>query len=79
MVTFVRATFVLMTFVHIRNISGPDFDETLKIGSWEHPKQIPTVTLTFVRATFVRATFVLATYVQIRNISAFTDTIETKL
>ena len=26
-----------------------DFDETLKIGSWEHQEQIPTVTVTFVQ------------------------------
>ena len=64
MVTFVQATFGLATFVHIRNISGPDYDETLKIGSWEHLEQIPTVMVTFVQATFV-----LATFVHIRNIS----------
>ena len=51
--TFVQATFVLTTFVHIRNISGPDFDETLKIGSWEHLEQISPVMVTFVQATFV--------------------------
>ena len=65
MVTFVQATFVLATFVHIRNISGPDYDETLKIGSLEHLEQIPTVTLTFVQATFV-----LVTFVHFRKISA---------
>ena len=74
MVTFVQATFVLATSVHIRNISGPDFDETLKIASWEHLEQIPTGTLTFVQATFVLVTFVL-----IRNISAVTDPILTKV
>ena len=73
--TFVQATFVLATFVHIRNLSGPDFDETLKIGSWEHLEQIPTVTVTFVQAIFVQATFVLVTFVHIRNISAVTDPI----
>ena len=31
----------------------PDFDETLKVGSWEHQEQIPTVTMAFVQATFV--------------------------
>ena len=72
--TFVHTTFVLGTFVHIRNISGPDYDETLKIGSLEHLEQIPTVTLTFVQATFV-----LVTFVHIRNISVVTDTIWTKL
>ena len=72
--TFVHATFVLATFVHIRNISGPDYDETLKIGSLEHLEQIPTVTLTFVQATFV-----LVTFVHFRKISAVTDMIWTKL
>ena len=52
----------------------PDFDETLKIGSWEHLKQIPTVMVTFVQGTFV-----LATFVHIRNISAVTDLILMKL
>ena len=68
--TFVRTIFVLATFVHIKNIIGPDFDETLKLGSWEHLEQIPTVMLTFVQATFV-----LVTFVHIRNISAVTDMI----
>ena len=45
----------------------PDFDETLKIGSWEHLEQIPTVMVTFVQATFG-----LATFVHIRNSSAVT-------
>ena len=74
MVTFIQATFVLVTFVHIRNTSGPDFGETLKIGSWEHLEQIPTVTLTFVHVTFV-----LVTFVHIKNISDVTDMIWTKL
>ena len=42
----------------------PDFDETLKAGSWELLEQIPTVTETFVH---------------IRNISAVSDPILTKL
>ena len=149
MVTFVKATFVLATFVHIRNISGPDydetwnilnrfqqshwhfsrqhlfwwhlyisgisqllltlfwpnfkamflgsslkdanchgdicpgnicprnicpyqeyissnwpdFDETLKIGSWKHLEQISTVMVTFVQEIFCQATFVLVTFV----------------
>ena len=75
----VMVIFVLASFVHNRNISGPDYDETLKIGSWEHKEQIPTVTVTFVQAIFVQATCVLATFVHIRNISAVTDTIWTKL
>ena len=52
----------------------PDFDETLKVSSWEDLKQIPTV-----RLTFVQATFVLATFVHVGNISAATDPILTKL
>ena len=56
-----------------------DFDQTLKVGSWEHLEQIPTVTVTFVQAIFFQATFVLVTFVHIRNISAVTDTIWTKL
>ena len=59
-----------------RNGEG-DFDETLKVNSWEHLEQIPTVTGTFVPAIFVQATFV--TFVLIRNISAVTDTVWTKL
>ena len=51
----------------------PDFDQTLKVGSWEPLEQIPTDTVTFVQATFV-----LATFVHIRNISTVTDPILTK-
>ena len=51
-----------------------DFDETLKIGSWEHQEQIPTVTVTFVQATFF-----LVTFVHIRSISAVTYPILMKL
>ena len=35
------------------NCYGHDFDQTLKVGSWEHLEPIPTVTWTFVQATFV--------------------------
>ena len=52
----------------------PDFDETLKVCSWEHLEQIPNVMMTFFQATFV-----LATFVHIRNISALTDPILMKL
>ena len=45
----------------------PDFDETLKVASWEHLEQIPTIKLTFV----------LATIVHIGNISVGTDSIWT--
>ena len=51
-----------------------DFDQTLKVGSWDQLEQIPTVTVTFVQATFV-----LATFVHIRIVSAVTDLILTKL
>ena len=46
----------------------------VKVGSCEHLKQIPTITVTFVQATFV-----LATFVHIRNISTVTDPILMKL
>ena len=42
----------------------PNFDETLKVGSWEHLEHIPTV---------------LETSVHIRNISAVTDTVKGKV
>ena len=79
---FVQATFVLGKFVNIRSISAitdPILMKLYRLGSWEHIKQIPTVTVTFVKAIFVQATFVLGTFVHIRNISAVTDTIWTKL
>ena len=53
---------------------GPDFDENLKIGSWEHLEHIPTARVTFVQATFDQVTFV-----HLRNISAGSDPILTKL
>ena len=52
----------------------PDFDETLKVGSWKHLEPISTIKLTFVPATFV-----LATFVHTKNNSAITDPILTKL
>ena len=51
-----------------------DTKQILKVGSWEHLEQIPTVTMTFVQETFV-----LATFVHIRNISAVSDLILTKM
>ena len=56
---------------HKLNIScnWTDFDENLKLASWELVEQIPTIKLTFVQLTFVH----------IRNISAVTDPILTKL
>ena len=52
----------------------PDFDETLKLGSWEHLEQIPAVTVTFLQATFVKAISI-----HIKNISTVTDPILMKL
>ena len=52
----------------------PNFDETLKIGSWEHLEQIPTVVVTLVLAKFAQAIVV-----HIRNILAVADLILTKL
>ena len=51
-----------------------DFDDTLKVASWEHLEQILTAMATFVQATFVQVTFD-----HIRNISAVTDPILMKL
>ena len=51
----------------------PDFNQTLKVSSWNHLSQMLIVTVTFVRATFL-----LATFVHIRNISAVTEHILTK-
>ena len=57
--------------LNVSNISAVTdlIDESLKVGSWEHLEQIPTVTETFVQ---VQTTLV-------RNISAVTDLIWTKL
>ena len=52
---------------------SPDFDQTLKVCSWDHLEQIPTVMVTFVQTTFV-----LATFVHISNISAVNYLILTK-
>ena len=30
-----------------------NFDQTLKVGSWEHPETVPTVMVTFVQATYM--------------------------
>jgi len=51
------------------NCYWPDFDETLKVDSWEHLEQIPTVMGTFVQVTFIH----------IKNISAVTYPILMKL
>ena len=53
---------------------SPEFYETLKVSSWKHLEQIPTVT-----GTFVQASFVLATFVHVRNISAVSASILIKL
>ena len=52
----------------------PNFDETLKVTSWEHLKKIQTIKMAFVQATLVQATSV-----HIRNILAVTDPILMKL
>ena len=75
--TFVHALFVLATFVHMANIlavTGPEFDQILKVGYWDLFENIPNVTMTFVQATLI-----LATTDHIKNISAVTDPILTKL
>ena len=52
----------------------PDFDDTLKVASWERLEQMLTVMATFVQATFVQVTFD-----HVRNISAVSDPILMKL
>ena len=52
----------------------PNFDETFKVGSWDHLEQISTFAVTFVQETFFPATFV-----HIRSILAFTVPILTRL
>ena len=49
----------------------PDFDQILKVGSWDLFEHILTV-------TFVQAIFVLATFVHILNISPVIYSILTK-
>ena len=68
MVTFVGATIILATFVHIRNISAVTEPILIKL------EQIPTIKLTFVQTTFV-----LVKFVHNRNILAVTDPILIKL
>ena len=46
---------------------SPDFDQNLKVCSWDYVELISTVAMTFVQATFVPTTTV-----HIRNISAAT-------
>ena len=67
MMTFVQATYVLARFVHSSNttaVTDQILKKTLKLRSWEHLEQIPTVTVTFVQALSF-----LVTFVHIRNIS----------
>ena len=59
---------------NISAVTGPDLDETLRVGYWEHLKQILTVMVTFVQATYA-----LVTFVHISNISAVTGLIWIKL
>ena len=54
----------------------PKFDHTLKVASWEHLEQIPTIQKAFVKPTFALKTFV---HIRIRNVSAVTDPILMKL
>ena len=73
---FVQSTFVLATFVHIRNICYlPNFDRTLKVGSWDQVYKMPTVMVTYATyalATFVYVRYILAIFVHISNISTVT-------
>ena len=46
-------TFDLKIFEEYLSSNRPDFDETLKVGSWEHLEQITTVTVAFVQDIFV--------------------------
>ena len=73
--TFVQATFVLATFVHIRNISAATDPILTKLKMDDSG----TIFKRCQRGTYVHATFVLATFDHIRNISAVTDLIFTKL
>ena len=60
MAIFVQSTFVLATFVHIRNISAVTesiSNQTSKVGSWDHFYKMPTVMVTFAQATFVQTAF----------------------
>ena len=47
---------------------SPDFDQTLKVSSWDHLGHMPAVMVTFVQGAFDLATFVHST-----NISPVTD------
>ena len=68
-------SFVQVTFVHIRNISGVTDPILMKLYMKVPGKnKNRTVTTTFVQATFVPVTFV-----HIRNISAVTNPILMKL
>ena len=58
--------------LNVSNISVvtlPDFDQTLKVGSWEYLEQIPIVTVTFVQATFVLEIFVIWINISRKNVS----------
>ena len=77
--TFVHATFVLVTFVQCpyqKYLSCHllDFEQNLKVGCWDNILQMPIVMVTFVQETFV-----LAKFVHISNISPVTDPILAKL
>ena len=68
----------------------PNFDQNLKVGSWDHLDHIQAVVVTFVQTTFVLTTFVHISNISavnthhpqklnVRNISAVTDPILMKL
>ena len=93
--TFVQAKFVLVTFVHIRNIPAVTdpicprdvcpYKEYLScyLPNFDETLEVGSwehlEQIPTVRVTFVHTIFVLATYVHIRNISAVTDPILMKL
>ena len=53
---------------------SPDFDQILKVGSWDHLEQIPTIMVTFIEAIFFMVTFD-----HFKNISAGIDKFFNKL
>ena len=61
-------------YVEYLSCYQPDFDQTLKEGSWEHLEEFPNVMVIFVQTTHV-----LATFVHVSNISTVTNLFLTKL
>ena len=64
----------ICTFKEYLSCYWSNFDQTLKVGSWDHLWQTPAVMVTSVQETFV-----LATFFHIRNMSAVTDPIWPKI